>query len=262
MKTVMITGAAGLVGAALREHLRAHYRLVLLDRVAITPLTDGETAVQCDIRDATALLAAMQDVDAVVHLAGEPTETGWDAIREANIEGCYQTVEAARQAGVRRFVFASSNHAIGYHPRTETLDPDCTTRPDTRYGLSKVFGEALLSLYADKFGLTSVCLRIGTLLTPDAPRELRHLSTWVSHRDLAQLVRCSIEADIQYEIAWGVSANTRTWWRDRSAERLGYHPQDNAEVFAAQFGEIDAAADNPVALAHQGGVFCAWERDR
>lgn len=163
---------------------------------------------------------------------------------------------------MRRFVFASSNHAIGYHPRSETLDQDCSTRPDTRYGLSKVFGEALLSLYADKFGLTSVCLRIGTLVEPDAPRELRHLSTWVSQRDLAQLVRRSIEADIHYEIAWGVSANTRTWWRDRSAERLGYHPQDNAETFAAQFGEIDAAVGNPVALAHQGGVFCSWEREQ
>ena len=262
MKTVMITGAAGLVGSALREHLRAHYRLVLLDRVAIAPLAERETAVTSDIRDAAALLSAMQGVDAVVHLAGEPTETDWPAILGANIDGCYQTVEAARLAGVRRFVFASSNHAIGYHARSEKLDETCATRPDTRYGLSKVFGESLLRLYADKFGLTSVCLRIGTLLRPDAPRELRHLSTWVSHRDLAQLVRCSIEADIVYEIAWGVSANTRSWWRDQSAERLGYHPVDNAETFAAQFGERDAAADDPVALAHQGGVFCSWERER
>lgn len=262
MKRILITGAAGLVGGVLREHLRSDYRLVLLDRVDIADLAAGETGVKGDIRDPAVLAMAMAGVDAVVHLAGEPTEKSWDAIRDANIDGCYQVVEAARQAGVRRFVFASSNHAIGYYPRSEAIDDKCMPRPDTRYGVSKVFGETLLRFYADKFGLTSVCLRIGTLLRPDAPGELRHLSTWISHRDLAQLVRCAIEADVQYEIAYGMSANTRRWWRDDSAGRLGYRPQDDAETFAARFGERDAAADDPVALAHQGGVYCSWERDR
>lgn len=262
MKRILVTGAAGLVGGVLREQLRSDYRLVLLDRADLADLAPGETAVKGDIRDAAALATAMAGVDAVVHLAGEPTEKSWDAIRDANIDGCYRVVEAAREAGVRRFVFASSNHAIGYYPRTETVDDKCPPRPDTRYGVSKVFGETLLRFYADKFGLTSVCLRIGTLLRPDAPGELRHLSTWISHRDLAQLVRCSIEADVHYEIVYGVSANTRRWWRDASAERLGYRPQDDAETFAARFAERDAAADDPVALAHQGGVFCAWERER
>lgn len=262
MKRILITGAAGLVGGVLREQLRGDYRLVLLDRTDITDLAVNESMVKGDIRDPAPLATAMAGIDTVVHLAGEPTEKTWDAIRDANIDGCYRVVEAAREAGVRRFVFASSNHAIGYYLRSDAIDDTCMPRPDTRYGVSKVFGETLLRFYADKFGLTSVCLRIGTLLRPDAPGELRHLSTWISHRDLGQLVRCSIEADVRYEIVYGMSANTRRWWRDASAARLGYRPQDDAETFAARFGERDAAADDPIALSHQGGVYCSWERDR
>ncbi|MFO1320112.1 MAG: NAD(P)-dependent oxidoreductase [Burkholderiales bacterium] len=261
MKRVLITGAAGLVGGVLREHLRNDYRLVLLDRSPMADSREGETAVVGDIRDTDVLRRAMHEVDAVVHLAGEPVETTWDRIRDANIEGCYQVVEAARAARVRRFIFASSNHAIGFHERTERIDEACVTRPDTRYGVSKVFGEAILSYYADKFGLTSVCLRIGTLRRPDAPADRRHLSTWISHRDFAQLVRCSIEADIHFEIAYGVSNNTRSWWQDSAATRLGYHPVDDAESFATSLDAAAMAPLDPFAERYQGGLFCSQERE-
>lgn len=260
MKRILITGAAGLVGSVLREQLHDGYRLVLLDRAPLAELHAGETAFTGDIRDAALLDRAMADVDSVVHLAGEPVETTWDRIREANIEGCYQVVDAARRAGVRRFIFASSNHAIGFHERTEVLDEHCVTRPDTRYGVSKVFGEALLSYYADKFGLTSVCLRIGTLRRPDAPADRRQLSTWISYRDFGQLVRCAIEADIHFEIAYGVSRNTRSWWKDSAATRLGYHPVDDAESFAATLDAAAMAPLDPFAERYQGGVFCSQER--
>lgn len=257
-RRILLTGAAGLVGGVLRAHLRPHYHLVMLDRAMIEPVLPGEEFIHCDIRNAPVLAAAMTGVDAVVHLAGAPTETDWDTIRDANIEGCYRVVEAARVAGVRRFVFASSNHAIGQYPRDEPVDHTSMPRPDTRYGVSKAFGESLLSYYADKFGLTAVCLRIGTLRTPDAPGDVRHLSTWISHRDMGQLVRCAIEADIHFEIAYGVSNNTRRWWRDESAARLGYRPEDDAERFAATLA--GQQAEDPIAARFQGGVFCAWER--
>ena len=259
MRRVVITGAAGLVGGVLREQLRGRHRLVLLDRVPVVDADGDDAVVVCDIRDGDRLLEAMDGADSVVHLAGEPTETSWESILEANIDGCFRVAEAARQSGIRRLVFASSNHAIGFHERNDPIDARCMPRPDTRYGVSKVFGEALLRFYADKFGLSAVCLRIGTVLRPDAPRERRHLSTWLSHRDLGQLVHRAIEADVDYEIVYGVSNNTRRWWRDDSAARLGYHPVDDAEAFAGLPGmQLDSG--DPVAERHQGGVYCSWER--
>ncbi|MBI1396352.1 MAG: NAD-dependent epimerase/dehydratase family protein [Betaproteobacteria bacterium] len=260
MKSILVTGAAGLVGNVLRAQLRGQYRLVLLDREPVSDVGEGERAVQCDIRDTPAVISAMDGVDAVVHLAGQPTEADWETIRDANIEGCYQVVEAARRVGVRRFVFASTNHVIGYYPRSQTIDETCMPRPDTRYGVSKAFGEALLRYYADKFGLTAVCLRIGTVRSPDAPAEYRHLSTWLSHGDLGRLVHCAIEADVHYEIVYGVSRNTRRWWEDASAARIGYAPVDDAETWAGEFPDDDLR-DDPVASRFQGGVFCSWDRD-
>lgn len=259
MKTVLITGAAGLVGGVVRRHLQGRYRLALLDRAPVADLRDDERAFQCDIRDRGAVESAMAGVDAVVHLAGQPTESDWDTVRDANIEGCYQVVDAARAARVHRIVFASTNHVIGFHPRSETIDDACTPRPDTRYGVSKAFGEALLRYYADKFGLTAVCLRIGTCRTPDEPGEARHLSTWISHRDLGQLVERSIEADVHFEIAYGVSANARRWWRDHARERLGYVPVDNAEDYAGRFPDGVGRSGNEIAERFQGGPFCTWE---
>jgi uronate dehydrogenase len=160
-QTVMITGAAGLIGSMLRARWRGTRSLVLVDRAEMAAAGPGEIVVRCDVADAATMRSAMAGVDAVVHLGGVPTEADWDVIRDANIEGCYQTFEAARLAGVRRMVFASSNHAIGFHERGTRLDGSEPVRPDTRYGVSKVFGEALARYYADKFGLSAVCLRIG-----------------------------------------------------------------------------------------------------
>jgi len=151
----MITGAAGLIGSMLRERWRGIRPLVLVDRAEMAAAGRGETVVRCDVADAATMRAAMTGVDAVVHLAGVPTEAGCEAIRDANIEGCYQTFEAARLAGVRRIVLASSNHAIGFHDRATRLDGSEPVRPDTRDGVSKVFGEALARYYADKFGLSA-----------------------------------------------------------------------------------------------------------
>lgn len=258
MKKVMITGAAGLIGKTLRKRWQGRYTLVLVDRVAIEPAGANESVIQCDLTDAAAMQHAMQGVDAVVHLGGISTEAAWEAIRDSNIEGCYQTFEAARLAGVRRIVFASSNHAIGFYPRTRPLNTSEPVRPDTRYGVSKAFGEALASLYADKYGLSAVCLRIGTARSPDEPGELRHFSTWISHRDLAHLIECSIEADVHFEVVFGASHNSQGWWPDDAAKRIGFTPQDSADHWG---GKIQAHANDldPIAAALQGGIYCSWE---
>ena len=135
----------------------------------------------------------MAGIDCVVHLAGMPVEAAWEKVLPLNIEGCYNVFEAARRAGVKRIIFASSNHAVGFHRRERFIDTNVVPRPDTRYGVSKVFGEALGRLYADKYGLSVACLRIGSFLTPDRPTEARQLLTWISHRDMVQLVRRCID---------------------------------------------------------------------
>jgi len=261
MKKVMITGAAGLIGRMLRARWRSQWALVLVDRAEMDPAGPHETVVRCNLSDHDAMQRAMQGVDAVVHLGGISTEAAWADIRDSNIEGCYQTFEAARLAGVRRIVFASSNHAIGFYPRSTPLTGAEPVRPDTRYGVSKAFGEALASYYADKFGLSAVCLRIGTARSPDEPGELRHLSTWISHRDLAHLIERAIEADVHFEIVFGASNNREGWWPDNAQRRIGYRPQDSADHWRGQVTE-HANDRDPIARSLQGGIYCSWENTR
>jgi len=168
-----------------------------------------------------------------VLIEGRPVE---DAILETNICGTYSVFEAARLEGCRRIVFASSNHAVGYYPVEQVIGTDAPPRPDTFYGLSKAFGEGLGSLYHDRDGLEAVCLRIGSFVAE--PTEPRHLWTWLSHRDGAQLVRRSLEApDVGFLVVFGVSNNRRSLWRREGWDRLGYEPEDDAEAFAARVGD-------------------------
>jgi len=256
MKRVLITGAAGMVGTVTRRELEGRYDLALLDRTPILDAPAGTDVYTGTIQDAALVARAVEGVDTIVHLAGQPTEADWDTVRDANIDGCYVVVEAARRAGVRRIVFASTNHVIGFYRRSEGLDGTELPRPDTRYGVSKAFGEFLLRYYADKFDLSAVCVRIGTLRVPDEPGDVRHLSTWLSHRDWGQLVRRAIEADVKFEIVYGVSNNSRRWWHDHSAATIGYRPMDDAETFASRLPARDDVT--AIAEAHQGGVFCTW----
>jgi len=260
MRTILITGAAGLIGNSLRQHLRGVYQeLRLADIAAQADAGPGEVVLQTDIRNVAALEAAMQGVDCVVHLAGVATEASWEPIRDLNIDGCYNVFETARRQGVKRVIFASSNHAVGFHRRERMLDGSELPRPDTRYGVSKVFGEALGRLYADKYGLQVACLRIGTFRAPDQPSEPRQLLSWVSHRDLAQLVRCCIDyPDYHFVVAYGVSNNTRSRWNNDHVAFLGYKPQDDSEVFAAEI-LAKGIVEDPVAAPFHGGFFCPME---
>jgi uronate dehydrogenase len=237
---VLVTGAAGRVGAVLRRGLPAlGWQLRLLD---LAPLPGEPDAVQADILDPAALAAAMTGVAAVVHLAGLPREASWGATLTANIDGTYQVFEAARRAGVRRIVYASSNHAVGFTPRQQLAGIDIPPRPDTLNGLSKCFGEALARLYVDKYGLEVACLRIGSCFP--RPTTVRQLSTWLSPDDAVRLVHASLTApDLGYAAVYGISANTRGWWDLAPGRALGYEPLDDAEAYAAQVLAAEGEAD-------------------
>src|SRR5579883_2563994 len=228
MTRVLITGAAGHIGKVLRQGLRGRYTLLRLsDVAAMDRAGPGEEVVQADVQDFTATLLSLAGIDCVVHLGALPVEHPWEQILPINIAGIYNVFEAARQQGVKRVIFASSNHAIGFYRRTQRIDHTAAPRPDSRYGLSKAFGECLGHLYADKHGMSVISLRIGTCR--ERPVEKRHLSTWLSHRDTVQLVQRCIEApQVHYLNVYGVSNNPRSWWDNTAAmQLLGYVPQDS-----------------------------------
>jgi uronate dehydrogenase len=235
--TVLITGSSGSIGRSLARSLPAlGWQLRGFDR---EPAAGFEQAalehISGDITDPDALDAAMAGVRAVVHLAGQATEAPWPVIRDANLEGCYQVFEAARRAGVRRVVYASSNHAVGFTPRPAddpagtpaALPADTPPRPDTLYGVSKAFGEALARYYVDRYGLQVACLRIGTFA--ESPPDARSMATWLSPADCARLVDACLRTDrLGFALVWGVSANRGRWWSLDDGRALGYHPLDDA----------------------------------
>jgi len=185
----------------------------------------------------------------------EPGEADFDQICRVNIDGTYRVFEACRRAGPRRIVYASSNHAVGFTQRSALLPVDVPLRPDTYYGVSKVFGEALAALYADKYGMEIACLRIGSCF--ERPRNVRMLSTWLSPGDVARLVdACLTAPGLGFATVYGTSANTRGWWDLEPARALGYQPLDDAEVFAGEIliacGEL--SEDDPD-YRYVGGPF-------
>ena len=184
MKTILLTGAAGRIGTFMRAELAGKYKLRLSDINPIRKLNPGETFVRADISKMADALRITKGVDAVVHFGGQSGENTWERILNANIIGYYNTLEAARVNGVKRFLVATSNHALGFYPVTQTIDHRVYPKPDSRYGVSKVFNEALASLYADRYGMQMFCMRIGNVNT--APIDRRRLAIWISPRDMAQ----------------------------------------------------------------------------
>jgi uronate dehydrogenase len=257
MKTVLITGATGDVGSHLRRDLAANYKLRLSDRRPLEAKKKGEAFVKADISKMADALRITKGVDAIVHLGGYSVEGPWESILQANIIGCYNVFEAARRNGVKRIIFPTSNHAVGFYRRDRTIDHKVYTKPDSRYGVSKVFGEALGSLYADKYGMEMFMIRIGNV--NPVPIDKRRLAIWASPRDLAQLVSIGIDRPgIKFEIVYGVSGNTRSWYDNANAARLGYRPQDDSETYAEEVLKKEKAGD-PTAELYQGGVFAIAE---
>src|SRR3954471_11287792 len=256
VKTVLITGAAGDVGTHLSRELADKYRLRLSDKRALKP-PKGQSFMRADVSEMADALRITKGVDAIVHLGGYSVEGPWDAILQANIVGCYNVFEAARRNGVKRILFPTSNHAVGFYRREQKIDHRVYPKPDSRYGVSKVFGEALGSLYADKYGMEVFLIRIGNV--NPRPIDKRRLSIWISPRDIAQLVSIGIDhPDIKFEIVYGISGNTRAWYDNSNAMRLGYRPQDNAESYASEILPNEKPGD-PFVETYQGGIFVKVE---
>jgi len=213
-----------------------------------------EEIVQCDLGDKAVVEALVAGCDGIVHLGGSSVEDTWQIIRNANIDGVFNLYEAARKCGRPRIVFASSNHAIGFYRQTDYIDGRAPTRPDGLYGVSKVFGEAIASMYHDKFGIETACIRISSCFSE--PKNHRMLSTWMSADDLVALIERIFSVPVLgCPVIYGASANSSTWWDNSAVSYLGWRPKDNAEVYRAKLNASmqPPAADAPDAI-YQGGT--------
>lgn len=234
-KTVLINGAAGYIGKYLREGFKDRYNLKLTDIKG----EEGADIIIADLRKFEDMLEVTRDVDVVIHLAAHPGDRDFHTLLlPDNVEGTYNVFEAARQNNVERIVYASTNHVIDGYPKDRIVTSDMAIRPDSMYAVTKQFGESLGCLYADKHGMSIVCVRIGSPLPDDHPglrTGRRALSTWLSIRDMVQLFGLCIDVEgLTFEIFHGISANARRYWDIYHAQQLlGYEPQDNAEQFAA-----------------------------
>ncbi|WP_460437297.1 NAD-dependent epimerase/dehydratase family protein, partial [Ancylobacter sonchi] len=259
-RPLLLTGAAGALGRMLAGKLARPDRPLVLSDI-IEPaydLPENTRFIAADLADRAAVIRLGADFSAVLHFGAASTERDFEDILGPNILGPHHIFDLAR-ASRARVIFASSNHAIGFHRRGEMLDEDCDLRPDGYYGLSKAYGELLARLYWDKHGLESLSIRIGSCI--ERPTDIRHLSTWQSYGDLVRLVEAGLStAALGCRIAWGVSANARSWWV-RHDEAMGGAPLDDAEPYADAVVP-GAAETDEVSARYQGGTFCASGYDR
>ncbi len=250
---VLVTGAAGSIGRVLCPGLTDRdHEVVGFDRVPEPDGFDGPWHTG-DAADADAVFAAFdaQPLDAVVHLAGHPDEASLPDSLTSHVVTTGALLDAMVAAGVPRMVYASSNHAVGRTPRRDLLPTDTRPRPDTFYGVGKVAAEALLSLYADRYGIDAVACRIGSF--QERPRSTRQLSTWLSHDDCVRMVDAALTAPAPgFAVLYGISANTRAWWDLDAGRALGYEPRDDAEEFA---DAVEPGPDDEIEAAHVGGPF-------
>ncbi len=288
---VLITGASGHIGSVLSKRLGDGHALRGLDLrlpdravEAAEPgeageVVDpgkagevgepGEAAAQAsqtghidflvgDCSDPAVADRAVRGVDAVVHLAGVATEADLPTILRTHVETTAALLDAMVNHGVHRMVYASSNHADGMAPRSASLSHDTPTRPDTFYGVGKVTAEALLSLYADRHGISSVAMRIGSFL--ERPETRRNLSTWLSYGDCVRMVRAALTAEVDgVAIIYGISNNTDAWWDLEPGRAIGYHPEEDAANFA---DSIAARPEDDIEGARVGGPFSTKQFDR
>jgi uronate dehydrogenase len=262
LSRLLLTGAAGGLGRVLRQGLKPDAEILRLSDIA--PMDDagpGEEVVPCDLADKAAVDRLVVGCDAIVHLGGVSVERPFEEILEGNIKGVFHIYEGARRHGAKRVVFASSNHVIGFHPQGKVLDADCARRPDGYYGLSKSYGEDLSRFYFDRYGIETACLRIGSSF-PE-PKDRRMLKTWLSYRDLTDLVRaCLFAPQLGHSIVYGVSNNQGNWWDNRLAAHIGWQPKDDTEPFRAKVEAQPPVDPADPATQFQGGGFVKlgpWE---
>ncbi|MGU3576576.1 NAD-dependent epimerase/dehydratase family protein [Brucellaceae bacterium C25G] len=256
MKRLLITGAAGELGRVARARLAGYADILRLTDVAdLGEAKPHEELVICDLGDEEAVLRLVEGCDAILHLGGVSLEAPFGKILNANIVGMYNLYEAARAHGHPRIFYASSNHTIGFYRQDEYIDAQAPMRPDGIYGVSKCFGEAIATLYHDKFGQETAIVRIGSCFAE--PKNHRMLSTWLSYDDFVSLVECVFRTPmLGCPVIWGVSDNDAAWWDNSKAGFLGWRPKDNAERFRNELEKTveRPAPDSPLAI-YQGGPF-------
>jgi uronate dehydrogenase len=255
-KRILFTGAAGNLGRRLRPHLQQFADIVrLADLADIGPAGPGEEVVRCDLADRDQVMAMCEGVDAILHFGGVSTEEAFAPIMQANILGMANLYEAVHKLGIRRVVFASTNHTMGMYKTTDLVDAGMPTRPDGYYGVSKVFGESLSRYYWDRFGIETVCVRIGYCW--EEATNYRQMVTWLGLDDLVQLLwRSLITPRVGHTITFGISDNDGRWWDDRHAQHLAYKPAQSSRQFAHKIPQAVNWADmQDITLTFQGGVF-------
>lgn len=258
MRRLLITGAAGNLGREMRARLGHLADIIRLsDRYDVGDLGPNEEFVKCDMGDKDAVSDMVKDCDGILHFGGQPTEAPWSVVRNANIDGVYNLYEACRMHGCNRVVFASSNHAVGFYKQDEVIDNTVYPKPDGLYGVSKVFGEMMASMYFEKFGIETASVRIGSCF-PEATNH-RHLKTWMSFDDFARMIERIFDVSkLGCTVIYGASNNAATFWDNSRVAWLGWQPQDKAEDFRAR---IDASVSKPAAdapdVVYQGGGFTA-----
>ncbi len=250
-RKLLITGANGVIGSVLLDGLKAHYEVIATD----VDSDESKGIVSLDVTDEERLDQLMEGIDTVLHIAWKKDEDDFLGVAlPVNVGGAYHIYEAARRHGVRRVIFASSNHATGFYRVGEDIDVHDPYRPDSIYGLSKCYIELLGRWYADRYGLSSFNVRIGNFPGDDRPHSERSMHIWISQRDMIQLMRCCIEADDdrKYMNLYGTSANTDNYYDIGYLEQeIGYKPQDNAaEVLAGEQGSVNLKQDETI---YQGG---------
>jgi uronate dehydrogenase len=254
---VLITGVAGRIGTVLAAGLETSHEIRGLDqRTPDRAFAAG--FVQGDCADPDVAAQAVDGMDAVVHLAGLPTESDLPTILHSHVESTAALLDAMVQGDVARMVYASSNHAVGMIPRTGLVGVDVPPRPDTFYGVGKVAAEALLSLYADRYGIAAVAMRIGSFLP--APKTRRHLATWLSPADCVRMVEAALTADVKgLRVLYGISANQDAWWDLSPGRTLGYEPVDDA---ASVLDPIPDRPEDAMEVGNLGGDYLGAEFDR
>lgn len=262
LKRLLITGAAGGLGAISRRRLTGLAETLRLSDIAdLGTAGPREEVMPCDLSDFAAVRQLVEGCDGIIHYGGISVEKSWEQILPANIQGTYNLYEAARQAGVPRILYPSSNHATGFYPRETRIDVTAPVRPDSLYGVSKCFGEALARYYFDKYGIESAVVRIGSCF-PE-PKDHRMMVTWLSEDDLVALIeRVFLAQRVGYTTLYGVSDNLEKWWDNSHAGFLGWHPKDSSEQFREL---IDQRHEKPgpddVESRFQGGFWCGLGKD-
>lgn len=258
LNRILMTGAAGGLGQAVRPALsKLAHHVRLSDINELGEAAAHEELIQCDVSDFDAVSDLVADCDGIIHLGGMSVEKPWQKILHANIIGTYNIYEAVRLHGSKaRVVYASSNHAIGFYPRTQRIDTDVRHRPDSLYGVSKCFAEDLASLYFDKFGIETLDVRIGSCFVE--PADARQLATWLSYRDFTSLLeRAFVVPKLGCTVIYGASNNRESWWDNSKVAFLGWIPEDSSDPWREKIEQMPPEDPNDPAVVRHGGAFAA-----